>query len=185
MPSGSPPPLPTQATQGQIQVVVQHQQVFPFQFEELYPRGHAVPAEIHQGLGLKQKNLFSPGRLSLPVMTLKFCPGDLGAKLLRQTVDDKKPDVMPGLFVFLADVAETDDEFGHLRVNIPDPINRPPRFLLLLFLFFLLFLVFFIFFRSRFFRRFLFGEHLGLYDFSLGADGFLFFNGGRDHGSNG
>src|SRR3989344_2274387 len=95
-----------------VEIVMEHQNVFGFQLIELHDNGYCITGEVHQGLRFEKSDL----------LVILFAARKAAAKFLLplperespslpQVFQSRKSGIVPGVRVFFSGVSQSDDEF--------------------------------------------------------------------------
>lgn len=110
----------------EVDIIMQHEQMFQWDFEIIDKAPHTLTGPIHIGLGLNQINLVIVGP-TLAKCALHFQGISLPAVYVGQMIEEKKPDIMSGLMIFLPRVTQANEQKSRIRHggNKCDKRNEP------------------------------------------------------------
>ena len=107
MPPGGALTADAQATEGEGDVIIDHQDLGRFDAVEVGDLGDRLAAQIHEGLRLDDVfPMPEAGDVRDPTLRVLEC----FARILGQLLDDEEADVVPGVGIFWPRVSEADNK---------------------------------------------------------------------------
>ncbi len=96
-----------------VKLIVNHQDLFGFDFEKLCQLSHRLARCVHERLGLKEPNGLAFVHGLAHQTLVAFFKLQVHLELVRELIDPPKARVVAGLFVFGARVAQAYKKFNH------------------------------------------------------------------------
>ena len=111
--------------EGQVDIVHDQKHLSGLQLVKRHGVRHREPAQIHEGLGLDEHQLF-PAQKGFADHALELQFFDGRVQLRRDDADDVKPDVVPGMLVFFARVPQAHNGSHGCRPPVQNPRKAVP-----------------------------------------------------------